>query len=105
MRLLLALAFLGLLSLTTQAQAASSSYFRFEGGSVLIHAGSPAHQLVRYLGEPLDKAYETVCLSRNASGRCNRWSEEETWFYRYDFRDWTIKVRRGIITHIEWRRY
>lgn len=95
--------YVGLL-LLAMASSVNASSIRVEGGTVLIKEGSPVYLLTEHLGEPDHRSQETVCL-RRASGRhrdCDRWGHIDIWFYRWDNRNWTIRIRNGRILSIKW---
>lgn len=85
------------------AFTAQASSLRVENGTVLIREGSPAYLLTEHLGEPDHRARESVCLeSRGAHDECRRWGNIDIWFYRWDNRNWTIRIYNGHIRSIKW---
>lgn len=92
------------LAFSTSLQAASSSFMRFDNGKVLVKKGSPVTLLTQYLGSPLHSSRDVVCMDKRRSEYCKKWGTVETWLYRYDERNWEIKVYGGRILHIKWTR-
>lgn len=95
---------ISLLAFSTSLHAASS-FMRFDNGKVLVKKGSPVTVLTEYLGAPLHTTNNIVCVDKRNSKQCKEWGTVESWFYRYDERNWEIKVYGGRILHIDWSRF
>jgi hypothetical protein len=93
---------IAVLILLIAAGTAVASSLRFDG--VLIREGSPVYLLLEHLGEPLYHSREDVCVRRGLYG-CERWQQQETWFYRYNDLNYTIRVSGGHIIDIRWSRF
>lgn len=83
---------------------ADASVLRFNGGTVMVKEGDPAYLLVKYLGEPLDKAEERLCV-RSYHYHCTHWTVVETWFYEYRNLNWRMYIRGGKIWKMKWSRF
>ncbi|MCG5496245.1 DUF2845 domain-containing protein [Ectothiorhodospira haloalkaliphila] len=85
--------------MSTTSQASS---LRFDG--VLIREGSPAWLLLEHMGEPIQRSSRDACVRRERRD-CVEWRTTETWFYRHNDLNYTIKVGDGKILKIEWSRF
>lgn len=78
---------------------------RLENGKVLVKKDSPVIFLTEHLGTPLHTTNNIVCMDKRNSEQCKERGTVESWFYRYDERNWEIKVHGGRILHIDWSRF
>ena len=76
----------------------------FEGGNVVIQKGTRVPTVIKHMGQPLYKDYQTYCGYREGNV-CITWINREVWFYEHRNTDYELIIVGGVVRDIKWGGY